>query len=212
MGKKVFEVAGMKATVELSQDDFAENPVDSGRLGKLLTFYDKSAFWNAVENEFGSLEAAQQYVLRLVEGELLPLNGKIYYGIEKYEHGGVSYAVCKQGNFPDRQWDVSPIVGFGCVDVSSDPDVVAGFVDSGVSRNKVLQRLSDHLEEYTQWASGDVWCYSASLEKDGKEVFSDTLGGIFGYDEAMSQAKLILEEKAAELSAPPSRKSRRKMP
>ena len=81
-------------------------------LGELHLFESRDPFWVAMNNLFGA-ERAQDAVKDLVAGGMVWTDkSQPIFGIERYRHSGDVLAICTQGDFPDRQWDVSSIVGY----------------------------------------------------------------------------------------------------
>jgi hypothetical protein len=100
------------------------------------------------------------------------------FPLEAYIHGGVVLALSGEGNFPDRQWDVSQL----------------GFVFVGKSE----WRLSKHarkaalgkVEEWNQCLSGDVWGFIIE-DENGKHV--DSCWGFYGKEYCEQEAKSALQ-------------------
>lgn len=84
------------------------------------------------------------------------------FGLEAYIHSGVSLALSSEGNFPDRQWDVSQL---GLV-----------FVSKKETRYKVKARklALGLIETWNDNLSGNV--YGFMIEKD-----NDRFGGCWGF-------------------------------
>lgn len=100
---------------------------------------------------------------------------KYYYvfGLEAYIHSGVCLALSHEGNFPDRQWDVSQL---GAVFVSKKE-----FKRKDKARKAALALL----EEWNQYLSGDVWGYVAE-DAEGRHI--DSCWGFYG-DEGRKDAE-----------------------
>ncbi|MFA5186882.1 MAG: hypothetical protein WC551_10420 [Patescibacteria group bacterium] len=67
------------------------------------------------------------------------------FPLEAYIHSGVSLALSHEGNFPDRQWDVSQL---GLVFVSKK---------EWRTRKAAEKAARAHVETWNQYLSGDVW-------------------------------------------------------
>lgn len=84
------------------------------------------------------------------------------FGLEAYIHSGVTLALSKEGNFPDRQWDVSKL---GLV-----------FIAKSETRTRIkAHKMALHLvKDWNDCLSGNV--YGFILEKD-----DDSFGGCWGF-------------------------------
>lgn len=191
-----FELAAdIVAKIEIIQDDSPSDPSDDDGSGTILTYGDKRSFWDGMEKVFGDNDSAQAAVATLVSGNPVIVGGKAYLGIERYSHSGDSHAVCSTGNFPDRQWDVSPIVGLWTPS-EHDPvfEAAAAASDPMAVRAALLSSAKADLETYDQWANGDVWGYCLSVSNDGTEISSDSCWGYYGREAAVDAAKESLAD------------------
>jgi hypothetical protein len=104
------------------------------------------------------------------------------FGLEAYIHSGVSLALSHQGNFPDRQWDVSRL---GLVFVAKSTSRM---------RAKAEKLARGLLERWNHYLSGQV--YGFEIENNQGEVI-DSCWGFYGdYDEkdgALSEARNIVD-------------------
>ena len=98
--------------------------------------------------------------------------------VEAYIHSGVTLAVLDNGNFPDRQWDVS-YVGHVFLRKSDWPNPTDAF-----------ETAKSYINEWNTYLSGDVWGYS--IEDDAGNQL-DSCWGFFGLKEATAAAKSSLE-------------------
>ena len=174
---------GAIVTVELSYDEDAQDylvrelPESQG----IYVFDDGNSFWNGARKIFG--DNVQTTTLdRLIRGEVLEVKKRrkvLHYvvGIERYRHSGDVLAVCGMGSFPDRQWDVSPLVGFVVLDA-----------EDGATKENALERAEAGLEHTNLLLRGEVWFADIAVTKNG-ETKEEALGGIAGTtDEAVSVA------------------------
>jgi hypothetical protein len=98
--------------------------------------------------------------------------------LEAYIHGGVVLALSREGNFPDRQWDVSQL---GAVLVSKKE--WPKYLDA----KKAAQGL---IETWNCNLSGDV--YGVVVEKydaEKKQIDHDACWGYCGYEYALEELK-----------------------
>ena len=94
------------------------------------------------------------------------------FPLEAYIHSGVRLALSGEGNFPDRQWDVSR---------EEWP------VDAAKARQAALCKV----EEWNQYLSGEV--YGCIIEDDnGKTV--DSCWGFYGYKHAQEEGARMLAD------------------
>ena len=113
---------------------------------------------------------------------------KDYYifGLEAYIHSGISLSLSREGNFPDRNWDVSQL---GVVLVSKEE----------AKTRKEAQKLAKGLiKTWNEYLSGNVYGYVIE-DKDGEHL--DSCWGFYGdYEEnALKEARTIAEVSNKEL-------------
>lgn len=173
---------GTKVSVHIYADDCVDNPNDWGSNGTFSVFEHSGAFWKTANKIFGDF--AHEAIEHLHAGEDLHYRGKYYVGLERYRHSGDVYARCGAGNFPDRQWDVSSIVGWW-----------------EASDDRPVDQFDSALSVWNQYVSGDV--YGIMVEdEDGEQLAS--LWGIWGYDSLdMYIAELLAEAMLAVYSPDP---------
>lgn len=87
------------------------------------------------------------------------------FPIEAYIHSGICLAFSGEGNFPDRQWDVSQV----------------GYVFAAKKEwrlNKSARKAAEcKINEWNQYLSGDVWGY---IIEDGEGNEVDSCWGYYG--------------------------------
>lgn len=164
---------GREVTVCIYPDDAFDNPNYWGTIGKFHVFETASHFWKAAEETFGERKA-RRVIDDLVQGVDVKHDGKVYVGLERYRHSGDVYARCGQGNFPDRQWDVSSIVGWW----ESSPVYP-------------VKHFDGCLKTWNQYVGGDIYRIEIS-DADGE--YLDSLGGIYGYAEADNHIEAMLDD------------------
>lgn len=108
--------------------------------------------------------------------------------IEAYIHSGVSLAFSYQGNFPDRQWDVSQ-VGYIVVDrIECGGDKPAS--------DEVCKQIAESLlEEWNVYLDGRVFGYKVTHNKTGEE---EICGGFYdksweGKESCLPEARSLAE-------------------
>lgn len=178
-------------------DTGAPDPRDMGMLGNISVFDTRTTFWNHMESMFG--KNAQHAVSSMVDGQVLwtgPGGMKPVIGIERYSHSGDVYAACKKGAFPDRQWDVSPIVGSYEI---TDKDILTRARklkrDGNLAEaDALLQEMAkSDLDVFNQWCAGDVYYFRLERHDHSGVEEIDSCGDIYGLDEVkqmMEEARL----------------------
>jgi hypothetical protein len=100
------------------------------------------------------------------------------FPLEAYIHSGIVLALSGEGNFPDRQWDVSQI----------------GFVFAAKKEwrmNKTAKKAVEaFIEEWNLYLSGEVYGYIIE-DDDGNTV--DSCWGFYGREVAEEEAKSAME-------------------
>ena len=100
------------------------------------------------------------------------------FGLEAYIHSGVALALSHEGNFCDRQWDVSQL---GLVFVSKK------YYRTNKKARKAALSL---IENWNAYLSGDVYgCVREKYDKDKKQISEDSCGGFSGYIYAIEELK-----------------------
>lgn len=101
------------------------------------------------------------------------------FPLEAYIHSGVRLSLAGEGNFPDRQWDVSTV---GSVFVSK-----LEYNTKEIARKAALSLI----EEWNMYLSGDV--YGVVIEdEDGNEI--DYCWGYYGLEYAKIMAEEMLQD------------------
>ena len=98
------------------------------------------------------------------------------FGLEAYIHSGVVLAISKEGNFCDRNWDVSQI---GCVFASRK---------EWKTRVKAKQAALSLIKTWNQHLSGDVYGVVIEYFDKKKELINyDSCWGFCGYAETLKE-------------------------
>jgi len=105
------------------------------------------------------------------------------FGLEAYIHSGVVLALTHEGNFPDRQWDVSQL---GLVFVAKKETR---------TRDKAKKLALGLIRTWNEYLSGDIYGYMIE-NPDGEE--SGGCWGFWGYDNIKSG---LLESAQGEIDA-----------
>ncbi len=100
------------------------------------------------------------------------------FGLEAYIHSGVVLALSNEGNFCDRQWDVSQL---GLVFVSKE---------EWKTRVKAREAAIGLIETWNQYLSGDTYgIVKETYDKDKEQLDHDACWGFGGYDYALESLK-----------------------
>lgn len=160
---ETFKVNGLTVTIEPEFEP--QSPQSDGDTG-LFIVANHRQFYVPEPGEKRIPESAKEVVDKYKKTHWV-------FPLEAYIHSGVRLALGGEGNFPDRQWDVSQL-GF----------VFAAKSDWRLSKSarKVALGL---IETWNQYLSGDVW-YWEILDEDGTVV--ESCGGCFGEEDARKMA------------------------
>lgn len=146
--------------IKIFNDDDSQSPSADGDTGLFLVGYHRSFWVDAPKDSKGyRLFEKNELAAHLQSNKTYKSLFSPYhiFGLEAYIHSGVSLALSFEGNFPDRQWDVSQL---GAVFVSKKE-----WPDKKRAREAALSLISqwnDHL-------SGNVYGYKIETI-DGQEL------------------------------------------
>lgn len=153
----------------IKQDEHAESP-SSWTDENLFLIADHRQFYVQVPGQKGKLDVQAEIDARKATHWVFLL--------EAYIHSGVCLALNGEGNFCDRQWDVSLV---GAVFASKKEWRL-----HKSARKAVLQ----HIETWNQYLSGDVW--GCVIENDdGKHI--DSCWGFYGHEYAKGEGERMLQ-------------------
>ncbi len=184
---------GIYANIDVVQDTYAEDPRREMDMAKFYLAESQHEFIAITEE----IEIGTDDIANLTQGHVVEIDGKLYMGLERYRHGGEVYAICGEGNFPDRRWDVSPIAGFITPDEVMDSDAISSYNrmkeggDQEGAEVILKKRLNQDISTFNQWLSGEVYGYDVSLHNsDGEDLSSDSCWGFYGdEDYCLGEAK-----------------------
>lgn len=97
--------------------------------------------------------------------------------LEAYIHSGVVLSLAGEGNFPDRQWDVSTL------------GAVFAEKASWRTRKQARQAALSLVKEWNMYLSGDVWGYIVETD-EGQHL--DSCWGFYGHEYAEKEGKAAL--------------------
>ena len=173
----------MKLTMRLEQDQDAQSPQEDSDLGLFII---------ANHRDFNVPAPGNERVDSDPDVEKSPFTETHWiFPLEAYIHSGVVLAFGREGNFPDRQWDVSQ-VGW----------VFAAKNEWRLSAS-ARKAAANYIETWNQYLSSDVWGYVIE-DEDGNTV--ESCWGFYGAkyakeegESALKHAQAAAEEEAAEV-------------
>jgi hypothetical protein len=168
----------------LVQDDDPQSPDDWDNPDLFLVGYHRDF---TVEGKLISKDQARNLLKpadELDEDELAWVNAwreKYHvFKLEAYIHSGVVLALSQEGNFPDRQWDVSQL-GLVFADKGSWPE-----------EDKAEEAARSLIKEWNIYLSGDVYgCIVETYDKKKQQIDYDSCWGFYGYEYAIEELKTI---------------------
>ena len=160
---ETFTVNGL--TVKIEQEEYAQSPQEDMDTGLFLVANHRS-FYVPEPGEKRIPDSANEVVDKYKKTHWV-------FPLEAYIHSGVRLALSGEGNFPDRQFDVSQL-GF----------VFASKKEWRIQKSARKAALS-LVERWNQYLSGDVWDWQV-LDAEGKQL--DSCGGCYGLEYAKGEA------------------------
>lgn len=176
-----------KYLLDITQDNFAENPMEWGNLGTFLTWED--SYESPCRNDYSSPEEFFNEFLGEDKWEEIydkhdsaidfvndiqkhfDRKGYIVYPISKFEHTEVKYFIDVDSGFD------SGVVGFAIV---SKDEVRKIYNTKQVSKDKVKKDFEQSLELYTDYANGYVFGFTL-MDMEQEEI--DSCFGFYGFDQ-----------------------------
>ena len=180
-------------SVRLEQDDNARSPQEDGDHGLFLVAKHRQFFVAPPESE-------KNFEIQ----EVLDAHKKTHhvFPLEAYIHSGVALALSGEGNFPDRQWDVSQL---GLVFVSK-----AEWPAPAAARKAAL----GYVATWNQYLSGDVYGYVVAEHETAGDPQSaiiddhvESCWGYYGEEHAKAEGKQALEGVATKADEIPTLKA-----
>jgi len=203
MTERIELVRGMYFEIEVERDEFAQDPTRDMDMASINVFDDQASFCTFMSGK-GWDEAQPLYsddgaVKAALGGEVLKdYDGNLYMGLEQYSHSGDVLALCRSGNFPDRRWDVSPIVGFISPHLDADSDVIKQYHDLAAegkvdeAKAVLAKRLNQDIRVYNHYLAGEIYQYNVALyDADDTQIGeSDSCCGFIGEEDyCLQEAK-----------------------
>lgn len=158
-------------TIDICHDEFAESPREWDNLGVMVCFHDKYKLGDDdhgfIKDNYNGWDSLEDDIDSLY---CLP--------IYMYDHGGITISTSPF----QCSWDS------GQVGVIYMPRKVID--DNHFDDEKAIKILESEVETYNQYLTGDV--YHICI-KDKKNDVLESLGGLYGLDEAIKEAKYIID-------------------
>lgn len=164
-----YKHAGCIITVH--QDDMAESPSED---------QDEGLFLVANHRDFYVPEPGEKRVPSDPE-ELIGRykKGHWIFPLEAYIHGGVHLSFGHEGNYPDRQWDVSQL---GFIFVSKKEWRL---------RKSARKAAASHIEYWNDYLSGNVYGWTVEDEETGED--GDSVWGYYNMDQLKQDSFMAAE-------------------
>lgn len=170
--------------LRIEQDTNAQSPdeMSGGDTGAFLVGWDSRNFYVPPPGAKGNFDP-QQVINDYRKTHHI-------YMLEAYIHSGVRLALMNEGNFCDRQWDVSSNIGAIFLSKSE-------WKTKGV---KALKYARAMVQEWNDYLCGDVWGY---IIEDDEGHHIDSCWGFYGreYCEQEGRAALAHAQKHAQAEA-----------
>ena len=151
--------------------------------------YDSSASSEFFEHGDGNGEltifrSATEYNTTLDKLENL---GKLFYLVDRYQHGNVHYSVAGSRSYADSQWDVASGCGVfvPCDDVQEQFQKMKSEQGEMAAFEHFTQDSNNILDSYSSWCNGEVYGYLVSIyNKNGELEDTDESWNIIGEKDA----------------------------
>lgn len=126
------------------------------------------------------------------------VKNKLHFPVERYSHSSDHYSVSGTGIYADRRWDLSSVVGIyvpGPGEQKEYRALVKGGMDKGEAAEKFVKMANSALNEFSEWANGEVYCPKANTyNSQGELVNDDSSNGYIGYEYADSAVEEMADD------------------
>lgn len=125
-----------------------------------------------------------------VDSTMKKIGKKLFFLVDKYEHGNVHYSVAKTQYYPDNRWDVSHNCGvfIPCSYTQSEYKKAVKANNGEEAMKKFLKEANDTLNSYSDWCNGEVYGVDIKkITKDGNIVEEYSSWGYVGSKNAISE-------------------------
>lgn len=174
-----FEYSGYAITIKRDAD--AESPRECDNVGTMTCFHKRYRLGDKHDLRHDNFSSWSDVRAHLEKSE----EAVVVMPIFMMDHSGLRCSVSSERfrQCDPQGWD------WGCIGFiwTSRETVIREFGGKNITKKKLAlaeKNLICEVETYDQYISGDVWYYN--IEKDGE--FIGSLGGLFGYEYAKSEA------------------------
>lgn len=182
----IFFSDGTEALLTIEFDNSPVPPDKNGidTLGTLVACGEQETLKDLAKKTLSQDETvARKMVGEFLQGTIYPVTSpdkksfSFVAGIEEYRDNYGVYAICSRGNFPDRMYDVIPIVGFYQI---KNPEINAALAKMWREgkieecQQKAIDLIEDTLPAWNTFKAGAVYNVSITLQ-DSRH--SDSTGG-----------------------------------
>lgn len=123
-------------------------------------------------------------------------SNKLYYFLDKYEHGNVHYSIENTNNYPDRRWDVSNRCAIYIPDdyIQSEFKKLKKKEGKEIAKNNFIESVNSILDSYSDYCNGEVYSYTMlTCDIKGHTLKEDSVGGYIGYEHIKQDVKALME-------------------
>lgn len=142
----------------------------------------------------GNLIQFRNWQERDSEVAKLSKNKKLFYLVDKFEHGNVSYSI--SGTTKPDQWDTSQgcAVFIPCDYIQQEFRKMKRKDGEGAAFEHFIKDSNNVLSNYSDWCNGEVYGYSIlTFDKKGNELDCDECWGFIGADYANEEKRSIMK-------------------
>ncbi len=153
------------------------------KLGDIENFFVMTYSPTSISNyfdefaEMGELKKFKSLDDREEEIRKLKKSKKLFFNIEKYEHGSVDFSVADTKNYPDKRWDVNSLQ---YVFVPCD------FLQDQYKKNgeknldSIIKDTNSILSNYSDWCNGQIFAIHTYQVKNGKVIEEESIHELIG--------------------------------
>ncbi len=130
-------------------------------------------------SEMGNLKKFRNLEEREQELADLKKSKKLYFEVEKYEHGSVHFSVKDTHDYPDKRWDVNFLqyIFIPCDFLQQQYKKESKSIES---LNSIKTDSNAILQEYSDWCNGNVFAVHQYTVKNGKIISDDSVHELIG--------------------------------
>lgn len=121
---------------------------------------------------------------------------KLFYLVDKYEHGIVHFSISGTQSYPDQRWDVAQgcAIFVPCDYIQQEYKKLAKKTNKEEAKLHFVADSNSVLDNYSDWCNGEVYGYSVTVfNTKGEELENDECWGFIGYQYAEAEKKSVAE-------------------